>query len=152
MRDRFIYREGARGFRWALFAVALAALLAVAAAFAFGWAQRATASFRGATAEREMTQADGRFRLATYEEFHNLCAAVQNAEAQITALESELETGPPQARVTHINSSLTAVRSARASNINDYNSRAAQEHRAAFHSNDLPETLSLDTEETSCTA
>ncbi|GAA3742463.1 hypothetical protein HDA32_003281 [Spinactinospora alkalitolerans] len=126
--------------------------LLVAAAFAFGGVQRITASFRGETEAIERTEASGDFRIATYEDFFGLCEAVQNAEAQIDSLEQELDTDPPQSRVTQINASLTAIRANRIESINEYNSKAGQEHRQAFQDADLPERLDPDTEETTCVA
>lgn len=148
--NKVFYRESGRALWWTIVVILLLVVLTVVSVFAFGWGQRLTASFRGETAEREMTQADGRFRLATYEDFYQLCTAAQNSEAQIKSLEEELETDPPESRVTQINSSLTAVRASRASSINEYNSKAGQEHREAFHSNSLPERLSINDGETKC--
>lgn len=124
--------------------------MAVAVTFAVGAGKYLTAPFRGEVDARERTVASGAFRLATYEEFFSLCESVQNSEAQISSLELELETEPPQARVTVINSSLSAIRSTRAASINEYNSKAGQEHRQAFQDNNLPERLDINNEGTQC--
>ncbi|QBI53472.1 hypothetical protein [Streptomonospora litoralis] len=134
-------------------AVALLAIVALAAIaiYAFGGLARVTAGWRGEGEEIERTEADGDFRIAAYEEFYNLCTSVQDAEADIASLETELESDPPQARETQIQASLTAIRNTRAQAINDYNAAAAQEHRAELRDSDLPERLDTDAEETTCT-
>lgn len=125
-------------------------LVALAVLYVTGGLKRMTASFRGETEKIERTEGDGRFRQATYEEFFDLCAAVQDAEARITALEAELEGGPSAFREEQIKTSITAVLSSRAESVNEYNSKAGQEHRSAFRDNDLPHRLDLDNKETQC--
>lgn len=139
------------GFGRLALVIVLAVGLVVFIVFVTGWGQRLTASFRGETGAIERTEANASFRIGTYESFFALCEAVQNAEAQAAALETELETDPPQARTTQIHASLTAVRSNRASSINEYNSAARQEHREAFRDANLPERLDTDTTTTECT-
>lgn len=145
-------RSGWRIFWLAALSIVLITATILVLVFATGWGKRLTAGFRGETAEREMTEASGRFRLATYEDFFDLCTSVQNAEARAANLEAELESGPTAARESQINSSLTAVRNQRASSANEYNSKAAQEHRTAFLSNNLPEKIDLNEENTECAA
>lgn len=130
----------------------LVAAVAVAAVFIFGGANRLTAPFRGETEKIERTEGDGAFRISSYEEFFELCAAVQVAEGRADSLEAELKTKPPADRVTQINTSLTAVRANRTEMISQYNAKAAQEHRAAFLSADLPARLAPHAGETPCAA
>jgi Na+-transporting methylmalonyl-CoA/oxaloacetate decarboxylase gamma subunit len=118
--------------------------------FAFGGLKWITASFRGEVDARERTEASGAFRLATYEEFFNLCADVQTKEASISNLKEELETSEDAQRQQVINTSVTALRNSRAESINKYNSLAAQEHRQAFRDNDLPARLNINEEITEC--
>lgn len=121
--------------------------------YGVGWVKQITADFRGETEQKEQTIADGSYRIVAYEHFFDLCAAVQTAEDSIASLEAELDTEPPQGRVTQINASITALRNSRADLINQYNADAAKEDtRAAFHSSDLPYQLDNDTEETTCAA
>lgn len=127
-----------------LLALVLAMILAV------GGVKWITASFRGEVDARERTEASGAFRLATYEEFFDLCADVQSKESAIRNLEEEAESASEQRQAT-IAQSITALRNVRAESINTYNSKAAQEHRESFVDANLPARLDIDIEETTCT-
>ncbi|MBZ3901156.1 MULTISPECIES: hypothetical protein [Streptomyces] len=143
-------REGARIGAWAVAGVVGLAVLYVIGAFAFGGAAWITAPFRGETAERDNTVGSGVFRQSTYEDFFELCEAVQNAEGTIEALQEERKTAS-ETRTTQIDQSITALRATRIESVNDYNSKAAQEHRAPFRDKDLPYALDADAERTTCT-
>jgi hypothetical protein len=119
-------------------------------AFAFGGAGWITAPFRGEVEERERTVASGAFRLTTYEEFFDLCEAVQNAEGTIQVLQQERGSAS-EARRDRIDESITALRATRIESVNDYNTKAAQEHRAPFRDKDLPYRLDAAAEKTTCT-
>lgn len=107
---------------------------------------------RGNVEQEEILQR-GQNQIARYDDFFNLCASVQSDEATIVALQQELETNPPPSRVTQINASITALRSARAEKINRYNADARKEGTIAqFRSDDLPFQLFASEEATSCTA
>ncbi|BFO22536.1 hypothetical protein SHKM778_89240 [Streptomyces sp. KM77-8] len=56
-----------------------------------------------------------------------------------------------EARRTQIDQSITALRATRIESVNDYNSKAAQEHRAPFRDKDLPYRLDAAAEKTACT-
>lgn len=93
----------------------------------------------------------GANRIAAYNHFFDLCAAVQSDEAAITSLKEELTTNPPESRITQINASLTALRSARAEKINQYNADARKDYTSGqFRSSGLPYRLVLTQEVTSC--
>jgi hypothetical protein len=126
-----------------LLALVLATILAV------GGIKWITASFRGEVDARERTEASGTFRLATYEEFFDLCADVQSKESAIRNLEEEAESASEQRQAT-IAQSITALRNVRAESINTYNSKAAQEHRESFVDANLPARLDVNIEETTC--
>lgn len=143
-------REGARWGARSVAGVIGLAVLYVIGAFAFGGAAWITAPFRGEVDERENTVASGEFRQTTYEEFFDLCEAVQNAEGTIQALEEERETAS-KTRTAQIDQSITALKATRIESVNDYNSKAAQEHRAPFHDKDLPYRLDATAERTTCT-
>ncbi|MEI5522106.1 hypothetical protein WB401_03415 [Streptomyces brasiliscabiei] len=143
-------REGARIGAWAVAGVVGLAVLYVIGAFAFGGAAWITAPFRGEAAERDNTVGSGAFRQSTYEDFFELCEAVQNAEGTIEALQEERKTAS-ETRTTQIDQSITALRATRIESVNDYNSKAAQEHRAPFRDKDLPYALDADAERTTCT-
>jgi hypothetical protein len=134
------------------------AVFVVVAGLAFGgvyWAafySSTTADTRGTTEQREQNAASGAFRQATYEEFFNLCAAVQADEAKVENLKAEqLGTDDPS-RAQRIGTSITAVMNARAESIAEYNSKAAQKHREQFQDSDLPYRLDLNNMETECAA
>lgn len=126
----------------------LCLLLLIGAVWGLQWA---TAPFRGAKDARETIQADGDFRIQAYNTFFDRCASVQTAESRITSLEEELETDPPQSRVTQIQSSLSAIRSQRANTINIYNSEAERDWTVGqFRDEGLPHQLDINDEETEC--
>ncbi|MEU7659102.1 hypothetical protein AB0B60_11520 [Streptomyces lincolnensis] len=143
-------REGVRLGAWAVGGIVGLAVLYVIGVFAFGGAGWITAPFRGEADRRENTVGSGEFRQTAYEEFFDLCEAVQNAEGTIRALQEERKTAS-ETRATQIDQSVTALRATRIESVNAYNSKAAQEHRAPFHDKDLPYRLDADVERTTCT-
>ncbi|WP_434097729.1 hypothetical protein [Streptomyces mirabilis] len=143
-------REGARLGAWAVAGVIGLAVLYVIGAFAFGAAGWITAPFRGEADKCENTVGSGEFRQTTYEEFFDLCEAVQNAEGTIQVLQEERKSAS-ETRTTQIDQSITALKASRIESVNDYNSKAAQEHRAPFHDKDLPYRLDATAERTTCT-
>ncbi|MFF3566024.1 hypothetical protein ACFYXS_38960 [Streptomyces sp. NPDC002574] len=143
-------REGARWGTWAVGGVIGLAVLYFIGVFAFGGAAWVTAPFRGAEEQRDNTVGSGEFRQTTYEEFFDLCAAVQNAEGTIKVLQQERKTAS-ETRATQIDQSITALKATRIESVNTYNSKAAQEHRAPFRDKDLPNRLDPAAEHTTCT-
>ena len=101
-------REGARTGTWIVCGIVGLAVLYVVGVFAFGGAGWITAPFRGDVEERERTVGSGAFRLTTYEEFFDLCEAVQNAEGTIRVLQQERGSAS-DARKTQIDQSITAL-------------------------------------------
>lgn len=105
---------------------------------------------RGKVQQEEILQR-GQNRIARYDHFFNLCAAVQSDEATIRALKQERTTNPPASRVTQINATITALRSGRAEKINQYNADARKEGTIAqFRSSSLPFQLDHTQEATTC--
>ncbi|MEU4611001.1 hypothetical protein [Streptomyces umbrinus] len=143
-------REGARLGAWAVVGVIGLAVVYVIGVFAFGGAGWITAPFRGEADERDNTVGSGEFRQTTYEEFFDLCEAVQNAEGTIQVLQEERKAAS-ETRTTQIDQSVTALKATRIESVNEYNSKAAQEHRAPFRAKDLPYRLSVEAERTTCT-
>jgi hypothetical protein len=142
-------RESARLAAWAVAGVIGLALVYVIGVFAFGAAGWITAPFRGAEDERDNTVGSGEFRQTTYEEFFDLCEAVQNAEGTIQALQEERK-GASETRTTQIDQSITALKAGRIESVDDYNAKAAQEHRAPFRDKDLPYRLDATAKRTKC--
>ncbi|MFD3923152.1 hypothetical protein [Streptomyces sp. NPDC058595] len=144
-----VAREGVRISRWIVGGIVASAVLGVTATFVFGGAGWITAPFRGAAEEREYTVGSGAFRQSTYQEFFDLCEAAQNAEGTIEALKKERGSASA-ARKTQIDQSVMALTASRTESVNDYNSKAAQEHRAPFRDRDLPYRLDADDAGTVC--
>ncbi|MDR3082063.1 MAG: hypothetical protein LBV60_14260 [Streptomyces sp.] len=126
------------------------ALVYMIGVFVFGGAGWITAPFRGEAEKRENTVGSGQFRQAAYEQFFDLCEAVQNAEGSIQALKEEREHATA-ARKTQIDQSITALKATRIESVNDYNAKATQEHHAPFRDRNLPYRLDAGTEKTTCT-
>ncbi|MFI6694709.1 hypothetical protein ACIBLA_23680 [Streptomyces sp. NPDC050433] len=144
-----VVREGVRVSTWIGGGIVALAVLGVIGTFVFGGAGWITAPFRGEAQERENTVGSAAFRQSTYQEFFDLCEAAQNAEGAIQALKEERGSAS-EVRRTQIDQSVTALKASRIESINDYNSKAAQEHRAPFRDRDLPYRLDADAGKTTC--
>lgn len=147
-------RETAQAGGWVLWAgvvaIIVAILLAAMAVFGFGLFKRSTADFRGTTDQIEQTRASGSFRIQAYDRFYDRCAGVQADEATIKALLDE-RANAPDGRKAQINATLTAVRSARAEKIAEYNADARKVGTIGqFRAIDLPGRLDATDEETTC--
>ncbi|MEI5520724.1 hypothetical protein WB388_08925 [Streptomyces brasiliscabiei] len=147
-----MFKDGSRILGYTILGIVALTLCSLIAIFAFGGVSWLTAPFRGEVDKKNRTEGSGAFRIATYEEFFDLCAAVQTAEQQQTALQQELDDKPSPERAEKIRTSITAVKAARAESISTYNSKATQEHRTAFQDADLPYKLDPNTQETQCAA
>lgn len=136
--------------------VAVAAILAFFLLLALVWGviygvRWVTAEPKGALEAREQIKGSGTFRIAAYNHFYNLCAAVKSDEATIEALNQELATNPSEKRVGQINASITALRSGRAEKINQYNADASKDYTIGqFRSSNLPYQLDSSQEVTLC--
>lgn len=155
MSRRQDYRDGAHavGVGTVVAGLAVVGLLLVALmwVFGFGFFARETAEFRGATGQRERTVADPGYRIAAYDRFFDLCAAVQAKEAAIANLQAEAATTTDAARAGQLASAITAQRNTRAELITTYNADAAKEGtRAQFQASSLPYTLDAAQEATTC--
>ncbi|WP_405821140.1 hypothetical protein OG705_15910 [Streptomyces sp. NBC_00838] len=144
-----VAREGVRVGKWIVGGIVALAVLGVTATFVLGSAGWITAPFRGAAEERENTVGSGAFRQSTYQEFFDLCEAAQNAEGTIEALRQERGSASA-ARKAQIDQSVMALTASRTESVNEYNSKAAQEHRAPFRDRDLPYRLDADDAGTVC--
>ncbi|MGI5199065.1 hypothetical protein ACQEVY_36445 [Streptomyces sp. CA-288835] len=144
-----VVREGTRAGAWITGWIVFLVVVYLIGTFVFGGAGWITAPFRGKAQERENTVGSGEFRQGTYEEFFDLCEAAQNAEASIQALKQERESAS-DVRKSQIDQSITALKVTRIESINDYNAKAAQEHRAPFRDEDLPYRLEADADSTTC--
>lgn len=90
----------------------------------------------------------GANRIAQYDYFFALCAAVQDAEAALAAQQALLSVDPEDKRVL---ANIAGITAARASLINEYNVRAAREYTSGqFRDSELPYQLSAAAERTTC--
>lgn len=133
--------------------VIFGALLAflVITGFATGTIQKWSADWRGDVAAKEQTKANGSFRVSTYNDFFNLCSSVQSDEDAIRNAQDEMkdpDTTPD--RKAKLRQNITATKNTRAESIRDYNAKAANEYKAAFRSQDLPASLSINNYNTQC--
>ncbi|MDX3026769.1 hypothetical protein [Streptomyces scabiei] len=147
-----MFKDGSRVLGYTILGIAAIAVCSLIAVFAFGGVGWLTAPFRGEVDKKNRTEGSGAFRIATYEEFFDLCAAAQTAEQQLAVLQQELDGKPSPERAEKIRTSITAVKASRAESINTYNSKASQEHRTAFQDADLPVKLDPNAQETQCAA
>ena len=96
-----------------------------------------TAPFRGEVAEREITEADGNYRISAYEEFYDLNAQVDALNTQICTMK-ENKSLPVDQRETNV----LALTNTRTDLVNEYNADARKtETRAKFLASDLPYEL-----------
>lgn len=124
---------------WAV-AVFVAVLALSAATFGIRWA---TADLRGKGSAREQIKANGSFRIAAYNEFFDLCGAVQAQEDRLRIFaDDDSENG-------RIN--LRAVEAKRAELIREYNNKASRGYtEGQFRASDLPYRLNINDKETEC--
>ena len=134
------------------FWVAMAFILALAI-FAVVWVVRYySADERGRAQAREQIQS-GPSRVAAYNHFFDLCAAVQTDEATLQAQREELATNPSESRRGQIQANIAALKSGRAEKINSYNADARKDYTIGqFRSSGLPYQLVLTQEVTTCDA
>jgi hypothetical protein len=132
-------------------AVVAVIALAVMAFFGIGLFNRATADFRGKNEAIEKTKADGEFRIASYNEFFDLCGAIQASEDRIAIFEERLDTEQDPSLRSEAQTNLDAVRAQRASDIREYNAKASRDFtEGQFRDRDLPYRIDINQEDTQC--
>lgn len=142
-------REDAKTGFWIIGGIAALVTIGLIVTLAIGGISWLTAPFRGEVDKRDRTEGSGAFRIATYEEFFGLCSTVQSKEGVIRTLEEE-EKAASASRRAQISTSLTALKASRIEAVNEYNAKAAQEHRSAFKDKDLPPRLDVNDLNTTC--
>lgn len=109
------------------------------AAYGFSWV---VAPWQGKLQARQQINS-GNFRIAAYDHFFNICAAVQTDEAAIDALNQELKSTNDPKELTRIGINITGNQVARAGAINQYNVDARKDYtEGQFKDSDLPYQLS----------
>lgn len=120
--------------------------------FGFGWWSKSTANFRGEVGVAEQTKANANFRIQAYDNFFNLCSAVQADEDRLEAQSSLLDQTTDQAERQRIARTMAAIQGSRGQKIRRYNANARKEWTVGqFRANDLPFALDPTQERTSCT-
>jgi hypothetical protein len=142
-------REEVKAGVWVVGCIAALVTVILTITLVIGGISWLTAPFRGEVDKRDRTEGSGAFRVATYEEFFGLCSTVQSKEGTMKALEEENKTAS-EARQAQISTSLTALKASRIEAVNEYNAKAAQEHRSAFKDKDLPPRLDVNDMNTTC--
>jgi hypothetical protein len=121
-------------------AIVLVLLFATMWVFGYGLWSAGTAETRGETGVRERTVADADYRIASYDQFYDLCASIVSKEDSIALIEQDVagaEEGSQRKR--ELDEYLLALRAQRAELINQYNADARKEDtRANFRASDLP--------------
>lgn len=111
----------------------------------------ATADARGSVAANELVRADGQFRVAAYDHFFDLCTSIQQDEARIASLNTQLDAAASPVEVNRVKATIPAVRSTRDGKIAQYNNDAKKVGTIGpFRSAGLPERLDVNSEETTC--
>ncbi len=122
--------------RYAVWAVGFLVAMVALAFVGWGWRWFA-APIEGKVGARETIQS-GASRIANYEHFFNLCAAIQGNEAQLDALDDEAKATPPS-EMSRVRANITGVRAARAGAIAQYNADARKSYtQGQFRDSDLP--------------
>lgn len=106
------------------------------------WAFRVeTADIKG-RGDAEMTIQAAPYRMTKYNYFFDLCVSVQNAEASIDTLTSQLNNTTDEGQRFIVRQNLNGALAARANGINMYNAEARKYTAEEFRDSDLPEQLS----------
>jgi hypothetical protein len=142
-------REDVKAGIWVIGGIAALVTVGLIITLVIGGVSWLTAPFRGEVDQRDRTEGSGAFRIATYEEFFGLCSTVHSKEGTIKTLEEESETAS-ESRRAQIGTSLTALKSSRIEAVDEYNAKAALEHRSAFKDKDLPPRLDVNDMNTTC--
>jgi uncharacterized protein HemX len=138
----------------AVVAVLLLALgIGLVGVYGFGWFTDATVNRQGQTQKELQVEGNGSYRIAAYNHFFDLCAAVQTDEQSIANLESELKTTTDSTRKAVLPASITALRNKRADDINTYNADSHKTYTLhQFKASDLPFQIDPTQELTTCHA
>ena len=117
--------------------LAVVIVLLIGAIYLTGGIKQLTAPFRGETQEKELTEADGNYRIAAYEEFYDLNAQIEAKEIEICAMKSNTSL-PVDQRETNV----LALTNKRTELVAEYNADASKtDTRAKFKASDLPYTI-----------
>lgn len=131
--------------------IAAFAVLAIVIIYLSGGIKQLTASFRGETETKEITEADGAFRVTSYDRFFEICSDVQAKEQKIRNAETELKKDDlSDQRKTVLEDSVFANENQRAELITQYNGLTSNKYRAAYKDKGLPDNLDESNHHTEC--
>lgn len=144
-------RDGRNAVLWVVGTIAAFTVLALVLVYVSGGISQLTASFRGKTEEKEITEADGAFRVTSYDRFFEICSDVQAKEQKIRNSEKALEDeGLSEQRRTVLEDSILANTNQRSELITQYNALTDNKYRTAYKDKGLPENLDEEADRTEC--
>lgn len=113
--------------------------------------QMDTAERRGQAGERERVIADPDRRVALREEFYDLCSTIESQNQQIENQEALINATADEDEKQKLRAGLVGIQNTRAENIEEYNSKAANDETRGFlRSTELPAQIDEDEEEVQC--
>lgn len=144
-------KDGARIVLWSVAVVVLIAFLYIIGAYAIGGASQITAPFRGKTAEKNLTEADGAFRVTSYGRYFDLCASVQAKEGKIRNINKQLDRdGLSEVRRQQLEDAVLANENQRTELIAQYNGLTSNKFNSAYKDKGLPYNLDEADPRTEC--
>lgn len=140
-------RAGVRVVLWVLVAV-----LVVGAISAGVWGFRvATANVRGQGNVALKTKGNADYRMAAYDHFYRLCGQIQATEDRIGLAQQQVKLAPNVGRKRQLQANVLALQNVRVELIRQYNADASEGHtRGQFRASDLPYSINVNQEHTTC--
>lgn len=135
-----------------VFGIVVASLVAIGLIVAAVWAiTYYTADTRGKISANERIKADPNFRIAAYDQFFNLCSAIQGDEGRIASQQELLDSATTDEERRQVRTTIAAIKGSRLAKINRYNADAARNYTVGqFRDSDLPYRLNPNDKETTC--
>lgn len=135
---------------WALFLIVVL-VMAFMWMFGVGLFEKKTAAFRGDVKATEQVQADGRYRIAAYDQFFDLCSSIQAKDDQIKNIEGQIATEQDPVYRRDLHTSLSALQYQRSEAIRQYNADAAKAGTVGqFRDSGLPHDIDVNEENVTC--
>ena len=127
-------KAGGYGLLWLVIGVVVLGALVVGGTFFFGSISKSTADFLGGVSQTEKVKADGNYRIANYERFYDMDAAITSLAQQVCVMKANT-TLPADQRETNV----LALTNQRITLVNQYNADARKnDTRANYLASDLP--------------
>jgi hypothetical protein len=136
---------------WAFFAVGVLFASAYFLTYAVTQFQMDTAERRGQAGESERVVADPDRRVALREEFYDLCSTIESQNRQIENQQALIDATTDEEEKAKLRAGLTGIQNTRNENIEEYNSKAANDETRGFlRSTELPAEIDPEEEEIEC--